>query len=241
MDISKIKRPEVLEIPEGVSTYEIFAPKNIVDRTTNELVDIFIAPTLIISKNYDADSGDDNSTSHYSALFNTGIYKKFNDLTYRIGKLVRLAELNFDYLKYVISRYINKHPVAEIIDRNADCRALQKHDIEHKLDNLSIGILRSILSCIIKTDTQLHQIHGLENAASRKGFTKLYQHYIEDRDKYTHGILFFLYPDFAPALRVNSSTKGMHYVTCTKEVLNHNLMTYNYINSILREIEKTVQ
>jgi hypothetical protein len=43
----------------------------------------------------------------------------------------------------------------------------------------------------VKTDDFFHSIKGLETKDERKIFTSIYKNFIDDRDKFTHGILFF--------------------------------------------------
>jgi hypothetical protein len=174
-------------------------------------------------------------------MLNDETYKRFNNFTYSIGKMVRVAELNLDTLIGVIGLYLHIYPLEDILKRNADCKSLEQYDIANNFNKLTFGNLRNILSCILKTDTELHTIKGLEDKDSRKNFTTVYKNYIEDRDCYTHGILFFLYPSMEPILRVKSNAGETQYIKYEKVVFTHNLMTYNYLTRALDEIREVLQ
>lgn len=239
MKRSEIKRPEALAIDENSLRVEISAPQKVTDNETKELVDILIAPTLILPDERDKDQKfilpiDPN-------MFTEEKYKKFNNFTYSIGKMVRLAELNLDTLFGVIGLYFQIHPVEEVLKRNKDCKNLEGYEIEKNFNKLTFGNLRNILSCIVKTDPELCNIAGLTDSESRSNFTAVYNGYIEDRDRFTHGILFFKYPAFEPILRIKTPTGESQYITYNKEIFTHNLMTYDYLTSILNEMRDFLQ
>lgn len=239
MNIKDIKRPEIISIDEDDLRFEISAPIDYLEKETNELADILIAPTLVISKR-------ENSEEKFpvpidTKMFSDEIYKRFNGYTFSLGKMVRLAELNLDFLIDLISRYIHLTSVNELLERNSDCKKLKEYGIENNFNKLTFGNLRSILSCIIKTDPELHQIPGLTTPQERKNFTSVYKNYIDDRDRYTHGILFFLYPLMEPILRVKNHDGTRIYIKYEKVVFSHNLMTHNYLTNILSDIRDYLQ
>lgn len=239
MKLDDIKRPELIQLSEDGVRIEISAPQDIYDEQTNELIDIFIAPTLVLADEKDTDGKF--SLSLDTVMIDEKIYQMFNNFTYSLGKMVRLAEMNLDDLIGVVDSYIHITPVQEILKRNADCKTLAKYDIENNFKKLTFGNFRKILSCIIKTDTELHKIDGLTTAEERKNFTSVYKNYIDDRDCYTHGILFFLYPSMNPILRVKIPDGTSVYVKYEKDVFTHNLQTYNYLTKILTAIQKYLQ
>jgi hypothetical protein len=239
MKVNDIKRPELIQLSEDGMRIEISAPRDIHNKETKELVDILIAPTLVLAD----EKGEDGKfpLPIDPKMFDEETYKRFNNFTYSLGKMVRLAEMNLDSLIGVIGLYIHITPVEEILKRSADCQKLADYDIENKFNKLTFGNLRNILSCIIKTDTELHQIPGLTTPEERKNFTSVYKNYIDDRDCYTHGILFFLYPSMEPILRVKTHKGDNVYVKYEKEVFTHNLQTYNYLTKILSDIRELLQ
>jgi hypothetical protein len=239
MKLADIRRPEILALHEEGLRVEISSPRDIYDKEKNELIDILIAPTLVLSDEKDADEKFPLPID--PKMFNEDTYKRFNNFTYSIGKMVRLAELNLDTLIGVVGLYLHIYPLDEILKRNADCKELEKYDIANNFNKLTFGNLRNILSCLIKTDPELHKIKGLEDKDSRKNFTTVYKNYIEDRDFYTHGILFFLYPSMEPILRVKANTGETQYIKYEKDVFTHNLMTYNYLTTTLNEIREVLQ
>jgi len=97
------------------------------------------------------------------------------------------------------------------------------------------------LRCIIKTDPELQKIVEIDTPEKRKNYTAVYNNYIQDRDYYTHGILFFFYPAFAPVLRVKSATGEMQYVRYEKKVFTDNLMTHGYLSDILHKVREILQ
>lgn len=234
MNLNDIKRPTIIELSENSLRVEILAPRNIFNDKTNELVDLLIAPTLVLSDKK-------NSLPIDTKMFNEDTYNRFNNFTYSLGKMVRLAELNLDTLFDMIGLYIYLTPVEEILKRNTDCKKLEEYDIENKFNTLTFGQLRNILSCIIKTDTDLHKISGLTTPEERKNFTRVYKNYIDDRDCYTHGILFFLYPLMEPILRVKTHKGDNIYVKYEKDVFTCNLLTHNYLTKIISDIREYLQ
>ncbi|HAO08422.1 MAG TPA: hypothetical protein DCQ50_15890 [Chryseobacterium sp.] len=239
MKLDDIKRPTIIDVNEDGLRMEISVPKHINDEQTNELVDILIAPTLVLSEK--KETKEKFSLPIDSKMFDPNIYKRFNNFTYSLGKMVRLAELNLDTLVGMLRLYTHLTPVEEILKRNADCQKLKEYEIEKKFNKLTFGNLRNILSCIIKTDTELHSIPGLTTPAERKNFTSVYKNYIDDRDYYTHGILFFLYPSMDPILRVKTHKGDNIYIKYEKNVFTDNLLTYDYLTKIIYEVKQYLQ
>lgn len=239
MKLCDIKRPELITISEEGIRVEISAPRDIYIDKTKDIIDIFIAPTLVLS---DKKEGDGKFPLPIDPkMFNEDTYNRFNNFTYSLGKMVRLAELNLDTLIGMVGLYIHVTPVEEILKRNVDCQKLKDYNIEKNFNKLTFGNLRNILSCIIKTDTELHNLPGLTTSEERKNFTSVYKNYIDDRDCYTHGILFFLYPSMEPILRVKTHKGDNIYVKYEKDVFTHNLLTYNYLTKIISDIRGYLQ
>jgi hypothetical protein len=231
-----IKRPKQIPINEKSLRMEIYLPKQIFDDLTGELIDILIAPSLVLSEQKGNDEKFPIPIDH--KMFNDETYKRFNNFTYSLGKMVRLAELNLDNLIGVVKHYNHLTSMEEILKRNSDCQKLKEYDIENNFHKLTYGNLRNILSCIVKTDKDLYSIEGLETTACRKNFTTVYKNYIDDRDCYTHGILFFLYPSMEPILRVKTNEGNNIYIKYEKEVFTHNLMTFEYLSKIIADIRQ---
>ena len=239
MNLTDIKRPEILEINSSDLNVELSTYQRIHYEEDDELVDIFIAPTLVISQE-DSNDGKFNLPID-SKMFDQEVYKKFNRLTYSLGKMVRLAEYNADRLSKLIGQYLSVYPSDEVLNRNGDCKKCLQYEVDENFGKLTFGNLKSILSCIIKTDTNLHSVPELDTTGKRKEFTKIYHNYIEDRDRFTHGILFFLYPDLAPILRVKTKESEDQYITYSKEVFLSNLETFDYLDSVLSKIRAVIE
>lgn len=232
-----IRRPQNIQFDDSRVRVELSVPTFIYDDEKN-LLDILIAPTLVLP-----DGSEDSATELpiSSEMFDEEIYKNFVLRSNSIARLNRLAELNLDTLIGVIERYFVIHSVNEVLERNADCRVLREYNIEEKFSKLTFGNLRNILSCIIKTDPDLQDFEGLTSKEDRKNFTTVYKNYIEDRDSFTHGILFFLSPYFTPVLRIKSQDGSFKYVSYDKPIFTDNLLTYKYLTSILAQINLHLQ
>lgn len=93
----------------------------------------------------------------------------------------------------------------------------------------------------MKTDKELQTIEGLNNKNDIESFTTIFQNYIDDRDCFAHGVLFFIYPNMEPVLRVKTKDGENKYVKYTEEVFKSNLLVYKYINGLLLEINQVLQ
>lgn len=237
MENKDIRRPQHVEVDDSKVRVELSVPRFLYDEA-GDLLDILIAPTLIIA------GASEDSTPELpisSQMFDENIYKQFVLRSNSIARINRLAELNLDTLIGVIERYFVIYPVNDVLERNADCRALHEYNVNENFFKLTFGNLRNILSCIIKTDTNLHEIDGLRSKEERKNFTTVYKNYIEDRDSFTHGILFFLSPDFTPVLRIKAQEGFFKYVSYDKAIFTDSLLTYKYLTSILDRINSYLQ
>ncbi|MEY4538587.1 MAG: hypothetical protein RLZZ306_344 [Bacteroidota bacterium] len=237
MKIIDIIRPQIVNIDTSELRAELLLPIKMYYEEDEELVDIFIAPTLILTQTNSKDEKPELLID--PKMFDKEIFDSFNKLTYSLGKMVRLAELNLDSLSSIIELYLTKNPVSELVTRNYDCKKCKCY-FEKNFNILTFENLKCILSCIVKTDTSLYNISELNTPEKRKNFTSIYTNYIEDRNRFTHGKLFFLYPNFEPVLRVKSKEYSEHYITYEKKVFISNLLTFDYLNNILVEIAKVI-
>lgn len=201
-----------------------------------ELVDIIIAKFLKISSQKENGKFD---LPIDEKMFKNEQWKKFNKFTYSLGKMIRLSEENFDSLNSFIAKYIEKNPLSDILNRNADCRKNKEYSgIDfHKL---TFANLKNILSCILKTDDSFYIVEGLKTKDERKNFSKIYSSYISNRDDFTHGKLFFLYPEYNPVLRVKRKKQEI-YIEYTKDIFIDNLQSYLYLDDILSDINQIIQ
>jgi len=229
-----IERPFKIDLKKEDFRAEISLPKNLY--AGEQLVDIHIAPTIV--KLESTNDGKKPVLPFDEKMFTNEIYKKFNRLTYSIGKLNRLAELIYDKLKRTISLYLAVNELEELTERNKKCKDLKRYNFKK---DLTFGELRNVFSCIIKTDSELEQFSELDTGEKRNKFSKLFDNYIVDRDCYTHGILSFLYPEFEPILKVKPPNSEEHYIGITEKILRDNLLTYKKIDEILSEINQVWQ
>jgi len=232
-------RPEKINTESSEFQVELSLPFPLYDENRKNLIDILIAPTLVILKK--AKNGDKPILPIDKKMFNQEIYKRFNGYTYSIGKLVRLAEMNLDTLQDVLEMYFSKHSAEEVFERNKKCKDCKQYDLKKGIRGLTFGNLRNILSCIIKSDKELTKIELLNTSEKRNSFTSIYDYYIQDRDRYTHGKLFFLYPEFEPVIRVLNKKTEDEYLKFTKIVFESNLKVFIYLQKVLNEIKNQIE
>ena len=159
-------------------------------------------------------------------------------LSCKISKLSRLSESINRNLKTFYGFYINNNPLSEIVNRNSQCKKMK--NFEQKKE-FTFNELKSILSCVIKTDNNFHEIEELNTAEKRKRFTKTLQDYITDRNGFTHGALFYLYPNYKPVLEVKPPNEKMHYIMIDDDVLLSNMKVHKYIRKVLTKVIKISQ
>lgn len=233
--MKQFSRPQKFnfEIQENLLTAEANAI-DIRRNENNQIVDINIAPTL----NYT----NQNEKNQYILTIDPEAhsekqYHKFNQLTFSLGKMARLAELNCDNLRHFVKTYLSKNDFLELIKRNSACKNL-KYTEKPNIDHLTFENLRNIFSCILKSDKNFHTIDELKTGAERNTFTKMYNDYITDRNFYTHGILFLKYPDFEPVLRVvMEGEDNQIYLTISNEIIYDNLEMFAIIRNNLEKIQ----
>jgi hypothetical protein len=224
-------RPIQLSITEEDLRVEISMPKPIYFKGTKKLADIHISPTLVLTTKKEGEEEHDLPID--IAMFSDDKFEKFNKLTYSIGKLIRLAELNLDRLHYFVTTYFYFNSLDDFFARNKKCKECSKYDTSNNFTELSFGELRNFFSGILKTETKFRNIDELKTPKERNNLSKVYDNYIYDRDCYTHGKLFFLYPDFRPVLRVKPPNKKEHFVELTEDILYDNLAMYDFIEQNL--------
>lgn len=224
-----IERPFKIDLKKEDSKAEISL--QIKKYSGEELVDINIAPTMV--KIEPKNIAGEPFIPFDAKMVTENVYRKFNEITYSIGKLNRLAELVYDKLKNIIRLYLSVNDLNDITARNKKCQEIGKYRFEK---DLTFGELRNIFSCIIKTDIEFEQFLELETGEKRNNFSRLFDNYIMDRDCYTHGILTFLYPSFEPILKVKPPNSEEHYVGISVKILRDNLLVYEHIDKLLSEI-----
>jgi len=190
-----------------------------------KLVDINIAPTLF---HLQEEQGK-KPVLPIEYAKRSEIYEKFNDLTYSIGKIIRLSEMVHQSLKSLVESYLFKNNLEEVFERNSKCKNLKKYDFTKDLTFMQ---LKQTFSCILKTDKNFHQFEDLNDAKKREEFTQMLTNYIIDRDCYVHGTLYFFYPDYIPILKVKPPGKIEHYVSINENVLRDNLAAFLMIDKI---------
>lgn len=236
LNIAEIMRPQKIDVNDEQLNVEFFCPRPIYN-DKDELIDILIISVLIVSDKNE-ETGKYNLPIDVRNL-DEARYKEYNGYTYGLGKLIRLSEIINDKLQSVIDLYLVDNDIDAIINRNSDCKKRTSlKDIE--LTEFTFENLRGLLSCIIKTDTEIQKIDLLNSNDKRKKLSKILHGYIEDRDKYVHGKLFFLYPNYTPVLRVKNKTE-QYYIKYEKGVFTSSLQTFQYLFNVLSVLQQELQ
>ena len=122
-EFSRHQTTPIAIIKEEDMRIELSSSQNVKDQETGELIDILIAPKLVVSNKPGEDGKHELPVD--PKMFTNERLKLFNNLTYSLGKMVRLAELNLDTLSDVIQLCLQRNTNEEIIARNADCKKLE--------------------------------------------------------------------------------------------------------------------
>ncbi|MEJ7677205.1 MAG: hypothetical protein WKG06_04895 [Segetibacter sp.] len=232
--LNKNIRPEALNIDDETLIVEFFRKRKVFD--DDEFVDILVFPTLILTKK---DSLDDKfPISVDEKMFTKELGRKFNGYTYGVGKIIRLAEINNDNLHNFIKEYFYKNDIESFYNRNAECAKIREYKIEKNIETLTFGNLKNILRLILKTDSSFHKIDELNDDIKRKQFRQSYENYIVDRDRFTHGKLYFLYPDFEPVLRIKDTVGKSQYINYSKDIFLSNLLMFDFLEDVITKMNQ---
>lgn len=229
-------RPTEYNIDNNKVFAEMSIARPIYIKETGRLVDIHISPVLI-----ETELQEDGSLPLLPIspeIFSDDKYEKFNKLTYSLGKINRLAESNLDRLQYFIRYFFGIVDFKEFVTTYKKCNDQIEYDITDNFNKLSFMQLKNLLSCVIKSDTQFHDIEELNSGEKRNFFTRTYANYVYDRDCFTHGQLYFHYPDFNPILRVKPPGKKEHYILLTEDVLWDNLLVYQFLEDTITKLNE---
>ncbi len=203
------------------------------DEEKNNFQDIKIAPVIVL-QNPELEVPKIN----IDKMLNGTIYEKYDDITYRIGKAVRISELINDQLQSCIQLYNNKIGITNLMNRNAKCRELIKYDFSKLLTFMQ---MKQTLSCIIKTEKKIWQIEDLHTPERRNQFTKTLTNFVFNRDFLVHGTLHFLYPEFTPILKISDHNKNHKYFIFKDELISKTIIDYNYLQKNISKITFSFQ
>lgn len=229
-------RPEILNIDSEILIVESFTYTKAYH--DEEFIDILVFPTLILTREEEGSSKFPLPIDE--KMFTEELGGKFNGYTYGVGKIVRLAEINYDNLHYFIRDYFKKNDLEVFYKRNAECERIREYDIEKNLEVLTYGNLKNIMRLIIKTDNSFYEIEELNDSHKRRRFRQVYENYIVDRDRFTHGKLYFLYPDFEPILRVRENNGSNYYINYSKDIFLSNLEVFDYLENVISKMKQVL-
>jgi hypothetical protein len=203
------------------------------DEQENDFQDIKIAPVIVL-----LNSENETPQLDIDKMVDGTIYEKYDDITYKIGKAVRISELINDELQRCIQSYDNKIGISNLINRSAKGRELGKYDFSKLLTFMQ---LKQTLSCIVKTEEKIWQLEDLNTSEKRNHLTKTLTNFIFNRDFLVHGTLHFLYPEFKPILKISDHNKNHKYFIFKDELIKKTIIDYNYLKKNIGNITFLLQ
>lgn len=230
-------RPVEIKIYNTDIVSELFYSKKVYT-SNNDLLDVLVFPTIQILTWKDISEKFEMKIDE--KMFSKELGLKFNHFTYSIGKLVRLAELTNDNLRKFIEKYFLNVDLEDFYSKNSSCEKLRFLKIDSKEAHLTFGNLVNILRNIIKSDERFYNIKDLSTNKKRKKYRKIFIDFVEDRDYFTHGVLFFLYPKFDPIIRIRTNQRKDRYLSYSKDIFLYNLEAYNFLTKTLLEMQNEV-
>src|ERR1700737_225904 len=106
-------------------------------------------------------------------------------------------------------------------------------DVDKKYSNLSkldyMGA-RNLMSETVKRDAKFKQIEEINTPEKINHFTKTFFYFITDRNKFTHGLLYLRYADYAPIIQYENEKKEIEYAEIDEKVISDFYSTYEYLN-----------
>lgn len=162
----------------------------------------------------------------YEEFLRNNGWKKFNNFTYSLGKMNRLSEGIYDNTKRVINM----------------CHSLKQIKSNPKYkekQNPNFSLSQGILDFILKNNKNFDVIEGIENKDNKENFSKIFKEYIKRRNYYTHGILYILYPDKEPILKIKKNKET--YIKYKEEDFIYNLKIFIYLKNILDDMIQIIQ
>jgi len=128
-----------------------------------------------------------------------------------------------------------KIDISDEVERNAYCRECKDYNFENNCHKLTFANFKKIFICIINTDERFHSIEELSTKTKRKEFSIIYNTYIENRNYFTHGKLFFLNPNMEPVLKVKM-IDSEQLLKIEKTFYKKNIDVFVYIEEVLEEV-----
>ena len=107
-------------------------------------------------------------------------------------------------------------------------------------ENPDFRLSQKILDFILINNEGFDIIEGIENEDNKKNFSKIFKEYIKRRNYYTHGILYILYPNKEPILKIVKKNKET-YIKYKEEDFIHNLKIFIYLKNILDDMIQIIQ
>lgn len=163
----------------------------------------------------------------YEEFLHDNEWEEFNKFTYSLGKMNRLSEGIYDKTKRVINICYSLKQI----------KSIPKYK---EKQNPNFRLSQKILDFILKNNKNFDVIKGIENKDNKENFSEIFKEYIKRRNYYTHGILYILYPNKEPILKIVKKNKET-YIKYKEEDFIHNLKIFIYLKNILDGMIQIIQ
>lgn len=160
------------------------------------------------------------------AIFGKKTIGTIHEIKGTIGHCSQIAEELFDRLKYINGEFKRIPELKEIFD--------SYEGKYHKLDFMGH---RNLLSEIFKSK-KLDWLNEILKAYDVKSTTKAFYAFIMDRNKYTHGILMFWYPNRTTLLEYENEARQTEYGIVNADILNSFIQCYKFLDELFNLISK---
>lgn len=215
------KRPQIIEVDTTksliVSTYMDYKKKNEHNIEEIKRVGVFSVLTVKLPDGRFEFPIDPNS-------FTTDKFAKQEAYQNQLGKCSHFAETLNNTLDNFIGLYYQDRNSADID---------QKYSNINKLDYMGA---RNLMSETIKRDAKFQKLEEINTAEKLKHFTKTFFNFITDRNKFTHGLLYLRYTDYAPIIQYENDKKEIEYAEVDEKVISDFYSTYEYLNNIMTKL-----
>ncbi|RDI13110.1 hypothetical protein [Flavobacterium sp. AG291] len=162
------------------------------------------------------------------------LYDRFNNITYALGKTIRLAEIiNYELSTAIFIYTKNKYNIDSLCSLSKECERIFAEDKTFK--GFSFAKFAFLLSAILKIDADFYKIEELNTREKRKLFTKTLNYFIEERNYFAHGHLELIGEKPDAYLKVVHQNKD-YYIKLSQKLLNEYLKTFKFLLKIIYNI-----
>lgn len=102
--------------------------------------------------------------------------------------------------------------------------------------------LREKFCEILKSDERFYVIDNLKNPNIRKTFRKLFTQFIEDRNIYTHGALYYRFNDSKIMLKAICKSEGSYeFRIIDKKILKSYIDLYCFLDKTIKDMSELLR